>query len=49
MTTVQLNIGAQNQAVNWNHGWVSDGDGLRIDSREVGLFSSQYCSLNYLH
>lgn len=38
MTTVRLDISARNQTVNRKHSRDSDGDGLRIDSREVGPF-----------
>jgi nuclear pore complex protein Nup98-Nup96 len=37
-TTVRLDINTRNQTVNRKHSRDSDGDGLRIDSREVGLF-----------
>ena len=38
MTTVRLDVSARNQTVNRKHSRDSDGDGLRIDSRDVGLF-----------
>lgn len=38
MTTVRLDINTRNQTVNRKHSRDSDEDGLRIDSREVGLF-----------
>jgi nuclear pore complex protein Nup98-Nup96 len=38
MTTVRLDISTRNQTVNRKHSRDSDGDGLRIDSQEVGLF-----------
>ena len=37
-TAVRLDVSARNQTVNRKHSRDSDGDGLRIDSREVGLF-----------
>ena len=37
-TTVRLDISARNRTMNRKHSRDSDGDGLRIDSREVGLF-----------
>jgi nuclear pore complex protein Nup98-Nup96 len=37
-TAVRLDVSARNQTVNRKHGRDSDGDALRIDSREVGLF-----------
>jgi nuclear pore complex protein Nup98-Nup96 len=49
MTAVRLDISARNQTVNRKHSRDSDGDGLRIDSREVGLFyHAPCCSLKYL-
>jgi nuclear pore complex protein Nup98-Nup96 len=49
MTTVRLDVSTRNQTVNRKHSRDSEGDGLRIDSREVGLFlSNQCCSLRYL-
>lgn len=49
MTTVRLDVSTRNQTVNRKHSRDSDGDGLRIDSREVGLFlPNQCCSLRYL-
>lgn len=38
MTTVRLDISARNQTMNRKHSRDSDGDGLRIDSREVSFF-----------
>lgn len=38
MTTVRLDINTRNQTVNRKHSRDSDGDGLRIESREVGFF-----------
>jgi nuclear pore complex protein Nup98-Nup96 len=37
-TAVRLDVSARNQTVNRKHSRDSDGDGLRIDSREVGFF-----------
>jgi len=37
-TAVRLDVSMQNQTVNRKHSRDSDGDGLRIDSREVSLF-----------
>ena len=41
MTTVRLDASARNQTVNRKHSRDSDGDGLKIDSREVGSFSTK--------
>lgn len=38
MTTVRLDISTRNQTVNRKHSRDSDGDGLRVDSRDVGRF-----------
>ena len=38
MTTVRLDISVRNQTMNRKHSRDSDGDGLRIDPRDVGLF-----------
>jgi nuclear pore complex protein Nup98-Nup96 len=36
-SAVRLDVSTRNQTVNRKHSRDSDGDGLRIDSREVGL------------
>ena len=41
---VRLDVSTRNQIVNRKHSRDSDGDGLRVDSREVGLFSLNQCS-----